>query len=179
MKRSSHLRLALIATVPVALTGCDNPAINGDANQGWEAPAVAAAASTIDCSTTELMQTTACKAELERVLEESARYGSAEECKTNTGGECQQVTNNGQSAWMGPFTGFVGGMLLGNAIGSIGDYHRRGYRYGGYSGGYNGGYRQRVVYPANTPAPPPPTRAITQSRSGFGSTSAARRSFGG
>ena len=189
MKRSSHLRLALMASaLPAALTACDNPAVTGgQQNPGdWSAPAISApaAASSIDCSTAELMRTDACKAELERILDESPRYGSGEECRTASGGECQQVNQNGQSAWVGPMTGFIGGMILANVIDEIGDRHRRGYRYAPYRGGYRGGYPAntgRGGYPTTSapPPPPPPTRAVTQSRSGFGSTSSARRSFGG
>lgn len=180
MKRSGSLRLTLLTgTLPLALTACDNPAINGqqDPNGDWQASQVETAAP-VDCSTVELMQTDACKADLERVLDESPKYGSGDECRAATGADCQQVRYNGQSTWMSPLTGFVGGMILSNLIDEIGDRHRRGYRYAPY-GSYRGGYRTAPSYPsAGAPPPPPPTRAITQSRSGFGSTSSARSSFG-
>lgn len=177
MKRSPHLRLVLMTTaLPAALAGCDNPAITSDAaGQDWQGAAV-------DCSTAELMQTDACKAELERMIATSPRYGSQQDCEGAVGGACAQTDEGGQSAWIGPTTGFLGGFLLARALDDVGDAFERKRRYGstGYGGGYRSSYPStgRGSYPA-TGALPPPARAITQSRSGFGSTSSARSSFGG
>lgn len=176
MKRSAHLRLALMASLPAAVAGCDNPAINGQPNQvqDWSQAAV-------DCSTAELMQTEDCKLQLESVLANSPRYGSQAECEA-TNGECAQIDENGQSAWIGPMGGFVTGYLLAQALDEVGDAFERKRR---YNAGYRpGGYRSpgttgRSGYPTTGAAPPPPARAITQSRSGFGSTASARSSFGG
>ena len=172
MKRSSNLRLALMATLPAALAGCDNPAITGEqqAAQDWQAA--------VDCSTPDLMRTDACRTELENLLAGSPRYGSQAQCEGELGGACTQITEDGGNVWVGPLTGFVTGYLLSEAIDEIGDaykYKRRaGYR------DYRSYPRTGRGYPATTPsAPPPPTRAITQSRSGFGSTASARSSFGG
>ncbi|MFZ5655658.1 MAG: DUF1190 domain-containing protein [Pseudomonadota bacterium] len=181
MKRSSKLHLALMASLPAALSGCDNPAITGEQNPDWQSAQVAQAA--VDCSTAELMQTDACRAQLEQLLATSARYGSQQDCE-QANGQCARIEDNGQSAWIGPVTGFVGGYLLAEALDEVGDAFERKRRYGG---GYRGGYRSGGTYPSTTgrgsypatTAPPPPTRAITQSRSGFGSTASARSSFGG
>lgn len=193
MKRSGSLRLTLMASaLPLALTACDNPAITGEQNyqdQSWAMePSAVAAAPAIDCSTTELMQTDACKAELERIMDESPRYSSREECAGATGNDCQQVRYNGESRWISPLTGFLAGMVLSDLLDDIGDRHRRGYRYS--SSPYRDRYRSNPTpssypssrpssYPSAAPSAPPPSRAITTSRSGFGSSSAARSSFGG
>lgn len=178
MKRSSNLRLALMASaLPMAMTACDNPAITGDGagQPGWDTPELG----TVDCTTAERMQTDACKAQLERLLDTSRRYGSQQDCEL-ANAECAQVNENGNSPWIGPVGGFVSGMLLSQALNDLSG--RR------YNAGYRGGYRTgnypattgRTTYPtAGAPPPAPPARAITQSRSGFGSSSSARRSFGG
>lgn len=177
MKRSAHLRLALMAAaIPAAVGGCDNPAITGDAMaDGWQGTAV-------DCSTADLMRTDACKAELERMIATSPRYGSQQECEGAVGGECARTDESGQSAWIGPTTGFVSGFLLAQVLDEVGDAFERKRRHGytGYGGGYRSSYPAstgRGSYPA-ADARQAPTRAITQSRSGFGSKSSARSSFG-
>lgn len=177
MKRSSTLRLTLMTAVPLALAGCDNPAITGDGSQDWAGPAY-------DCSTAEYMQTEACKAELERMIATAPRFGTQGECEGAVGGQCAQTDEGGQSVWIGPTTGFITGFLLANALDEVGDAFERKRRYGhtGYGGGYRSSYPAytgRGGYPATSTAPMPPARAITQSRSGFGSTSSARSSFGG
>ncbi|GAB2521874.1 DUF1190 domain-containing protein [Lysobacter humi (ex Lee et al. 2017)] len=184
MKRSKHLRLALVATVPMALAGCDNPGITGaqNADQDWGTAQVTQTG--VDCSTAERMQTEDCKLELERVLAASPRYGSQGDCEGALGAPCGQVNENGSALWIGPVTGFVGGMLLAEALDEVGDAYARKRRYdAGYrAGGYRSGYPAttgRPGYPTTaTPPPAPPTRAISESRSGFGSTSSARNSFG-
>lgn len=175
MKRSSSLRLALMATaLPAALGGCDNPAITGQPAPGdWQAQA--------DCSTAELMRTEACEARLEALLANAPRYGSREDCEL-ANGECAQIDENGRSAWIGPTMGFVGGYLLAEALDEVGDAFERKRRYGGYRGGYRSGTAYPSTargMPSTDVAAPPPSRAITQSRSGFGSMSSARSSFGG
>lgn len=167
MKRSTHLRLALMASLPAVLTACDNPAITGQ-------PQALAPA---DCSTAERLQGEACQAELERLVETSARYGSREDCEQGVGGECEEVDSGGQRAWIGPTTGFLTGYLLRDALDRAGDRYERRRRAGGYAGGYRDGYRTPPPVPATTA--PPPDRAITQSRSGFGSSASARSSFRG
>lgn len=176
MKRSSKLHLALMASLPAVLAGCDNPAVNGDPGApDWQGAAV-------DCSTAELMQTDACKAELERMIATSPRFGSRQDCESSVAGACAQTDEGGQTAWVGPTTGFLTGFLLARALDDVGDAFERKRRYGstGYGGGYRSSYPAitgRGGYPVSAP-PPPPARAITQSRSGFGSTSSARSSFG-
>ena len=179
MKRSAHLRLVLLAAaIPAAVGGCDNPAVSGDAAAtDWQGAA-------IDCSTADLMQTDACKAELERMIATAPRYGSQEDCEGSVGGACAQTAEGGQTAWIGPTTGFLGGFLLARALDDVGDAFERKRRYGstGYGGGYRSSYPTitgRGGYPATATTPPPPARAVTRSRSGFGSTSSARSSFGG
>lgn len=177
MKRSPHLRLALMASVlPAALTACDNPAITGTGGQpDWQSADLAS----VDCSTADRMQTDACNAKLEQLLDTSRRFGSQQDCEAaNT--ECAQVNENGSSPWIGPVGGFVGGMLLSQALNDMsGRRYNAGYR-GGYRTGNSPATTGRTNYPtAGAPPPPPPARAITQSRSGFGSSSAARGSFGG
>lgn len=173
MKRSSALRLSLLAATPLVLAGCDNPAITGKqaAQQDW---------AVVDCSTAELMRTEACRTELENLLAGSPRYGSQSQCENELGGTCAQINEDGGNVWVGPMTGFMTGYLLSEVIDEIGDAYkvkrRAGYR--DYRGTRYPG--NRGTYPSTRPdAAPPPTRAITQSRSGFGSTSSARSSFGG
>lgn len=178
MKRSAHLRLALMAVaIPAAVGGCDNAAITGDTGPDWQGAA-------IDCSTAELMQTDGCKAELERMIATSPRFGSEQECEGAVSGNCERTDEGGQTTWIGPTTGFFTGFLLARALDDVGDAFERKRRYGstGYGGGYRSSYpdiTRKGGYPVNAPAPPPPARAITKSRSGFGSTSSARSSFGG
>lgn len=183
MKRSKHLRLALVATVPMALAGCDNPGITGaqGPDQDWSAAQVTQTG--VDCSTAERMQTEDCRLELERVLAASPRYGSQGDCEGAMGAPCGKIDENGSAMWIGPVTGFVGGLLLAEALDEVGDAYARKRRYNaGYrAGGYRAGYPAttgRPGYPTTAAPPPAPTRAITESRSGFGSTSSARSSFG-
>lgn len=176
MKRSPHLRLALMASLPVVLTACDGSSVADQSAPDWQGAAV-------DCSTADLMRTDACKAELERMIATSPRFGSEQECEGAVGGACVQSDEGGNTTWIGPTTGFFTGFLLAQALDEVGDAFERKRRYG--STGYGGGYRSsypgitgRGGYPVSA-APPPPTRAITRSRSGFGSSASARSSFGG
>lgn len=175
MKRSSHLRLALMVSLPVVLTACDGPSVADQSTPDWRGAA-------IDCSTADRMQTDACKAELERMIATSPRFGSQQECEGAVAGSCTKTDEGGHSTWVGPTTGFLGGFLLARALDDVGDAFERKRRYGttGYGGGYRSSYPDitgRGGYPVSA-TPPPPTRAITKSRSGFGSSSSARSSFG-
>lgn len=174
MKRSRNLRLVLMtAAVPVALAGCDSE------------PTGAVAQSVEQCQATSQLSLAECQTAFDTARAQHAdtapRYPNQADCNAEFGA-CEPVQEQGQTAYIPP----MGGFLIGYALGNMG----RGYggaaplyrsRQGGdfYNarGGYVGNRSGDVI--GNRGALPPPARAITVSRSGFGSSAAARSAFRG
>ncbi|QSX78126.1 DUF1190 domain-containing protein [Agrilutibacter solisilvae] len=198
MKRSSNLRLTLMAVaIPAALAGCES------------APTGQVLADAHDCDLQTEVAPLECRAEYDRARLEheriAPRFESSSQCNEQFG-QCTEITNElGQPNWIPPMTGFLLGYVASDLVNSRREDCRRNpdqsdcrtggggyYRIGGSSPLYrdyrSGDYLKpngdvasdrlgKVTGKAGNTAPP--ARAITISRSGFGSSSAARSSFGG
>lgn len=177
MKRSSNLRLVLMAaTVPVALAGCESE------------PTGQVLASIDQCRSQTEVSVEQCETAYRTALAEhervAPRFESRVECDQQFE-SCEAVEENGRTYYHPPMGGFLMGYLVGSALSPRGYYPiggasplYRDYRGGYYKpgGGYAGdrlgtvrGDRGKVVLPA---------RAVTVSRSGFGSSASARGGFG-
>lgn len=184
MKRSKSLKLTLMAVaIPVALAACDEAPVTG-----------AMATSVQQCVAEKLATPEQCQNAYDNALKETQRvaprFQDGAACNQQFG-NCTTVTENGQTSWIPPMTGF----LLGYAVGNMGangrtadsarfvarstplyrDYNTAEYytpksRSVGANTGLVRGTRGTEVAPA---------RAVTVSRSGFGSSASARSSFGG
>ena len=184
MKRSTNLRLTLMAAaIPVALAGCEPAPPTGQV-----------LGSVSDCDYQTDVDPQQCRAEYDKAKAEhervAPRFDSNAACNDQFG-NCTPVTNErGQTSWMPPMTGFLLGYMAGDLMKPRGGggYYRvggssplyRDYRSGDYlkpSGDVASDRPGKVTGKAGNTTPP--ARAITVSRSGFGSSSAARSSFGG
>lgn len=178
MKRSTTLRLTLMAAVPV-LAGCDSQ------------PTGALMASVSECTGVHKLSIAECKSAYENALAEherlAPRFERSDECDRQFGA-CQGITDEGRAWWIPPMAGFLVGYALSpREHAGSGGYV---YRYGGSLPLYRerrGDYlNPRGDYVGDRSGPVsgkqgaihPPARAITISRAGFGSTSSARSSFG-
>ena len=178
MKRSRNLRLTLMAVVlPAALTACESGQPTGVVLN-----------SIADCRTQQV-EVAQCEAAYNKAVADhqrvAPRFDNAVQCQRDFG-QCETVQEEGRTSYIPP----MGGFLLGYALGG-GFNNNSGMRgvsggvplYRDYRGGYfnpNGGMvsRQPGIVTGNRGNLATPTRAITVSRSGFGSSSAARGSFG-
>jgi uncharacterized protein YgiB involved in biofilm formation len=178
MKRSRHLRLSLMAVaVPAALAGCDSPD-TGTVLQSVE-----------QCARSDLHVSEAeCRRAYDAALADhvriAPRFESSSQCNAQFG-NCEPVQHYGTTYFIPPMAGFLVGYLAsrrndGYAYGYGGSVplyrERRGDYYtprGDYVSDRTGNVRTKSI---STSAP---ARAVTISRSGFGSSSAARSSFGG
>ncbi|MGH8031451.1 MAG: DUF1190 domain-containing protein [Luteimonas sp.] len=177
MKRSRHLTLTLMAaSVPVMLAGCD------------DGPPTGAVLSSVEqCTSTADATAEECRAAYANAAAQheklAPRFDDPAQCNEQFG-NCSRTRDETGNHWIPPMTGF----LLGYALGGMGS----GARYGGSSPLYRDYRSGDYVKPsgdvaANRTGPvtgargntAPPVRAITVSRSGFGSSAAARSSFGG
>ena len=199
MKRSSNLRLTLMAAaMPAALAGCEPATPTGQV-----------LASLDDCDRQTEVAPAECRAEYEKARLEhervAPRFESYSQCNEQFG-QCAEVTNErGQASWIPPMTGFLLGYVASDLVnsrradcnrnpdqsacrdGSAGYYRiggssplYRDYRSGDYlkpNGDVASDRVGKVTGGAGNTTPP--SRALTISRSGFGSSSAARSSFGG
>lgn len=183
MKRSTTLRLTLMAAVPV-LAGCESQ------------PTGALMASVSECTGVHKLSIAECKTAYENALAEHARlaprFEQWGECNDQFGA-CQSITADGASWWIPPMAGFLVGYAVSRHDDDVGSGGGSGgylYRYGGSQPLYRerrGDYlNPRGDYVGDRSGPVtgkqgainPPVRAITISRAGFGSTSSARSSFG-
>ncbi|HEY0332707.1 MAG TPA: DUF1190 domain-containing protein [Stenotrophomonas sp.] len=194
MKRSRNLKLTLMAvTLPVALTACES-----------EPPTGVVLASSSDCYQLkeERATTQQCLTAYDEAVSKhqasAPRFDTRYQCDEQFG-SCTPVNDGqGQQRWIPPMGGFLLGYALGNLGGSSVDCARfpslnacrtgnyrtgglplyRDYRGGGYyrpDGGLASQRTGTVRGPSGSVAAP--TRAITVSRAGFGSSAAARSSF--
>lgn len=177
MKRSRNLRLTLMAVVlPAALTACESGQPTGVVLN-----------SIADCRSQQV-EVAQCEVAYNKAIADhqrvAPRFGDAVQCQQDFG-QCEAVQEEGRTSYIPP----MGGFLLGYALG--GGFNNIGMR--GVSGGvplyrdYRGGYinpngdivsRQPGIVTGKRGSIATPARAITVSRSGFGSRSAARGSFG-
>lgn len=181
MKRSRNLRLVLMASaVPVALAGCE------------QEPTGTVLASLEQCRSQNELSLDECEAAYRTALAEherlAPRFDSQAQCNEQFGG-CTPNTYNGQTSFIPPMAGFLIGYALADL--DVDRKKRRYYGIGGVSPLYRD-YRSRdFLRPGgqvvsdrygtvrgkygNTALP---TRAITVSRAGFGSSASARGGFG-
>jgi uncharacterized protein YgiB involved in biofilm formation len=178
MKRSRNLRLTLMAVaVPAGLAACDS----GE-------PTGVVLNSIADCQTQQV-DVAQCEAAYNTAVAEhrrvAPRFDDVVQCEQDFG-RCETVQEEGRTSYIPP----MGGFLLGYALGG-GFSNNSGLR--GISGAsplyrdYRGRYinpsgdmvsRQTGTVTGRRGSIATPARAITVSRAGFGSSSAARSAFG-
>jgi uncharacterized protein YgiB involved in biofilm formation len=197
MKRSRQLALLAIAQAPWALVGCDAAPEQPAVRQGFYTSVEACER---DGNSAELCSRAA-QAATAAGANDAPRYRSKADCVRDYGDLCAE-RHNESGVWMPLMAGFMLSQMLSpgrapayldanpiyrtragqytevyrdrrdDGYGSGGGYYGGG-RGGTWSApGADGGARMRPVDVA-------PNRAITVSRSGFGSTSAARGGWGG
>lgn len=177
MKRSSNLRLTLMAVaVPAGLAAC-----------GSSEPTGVVLDSIADCRTQQV-DVAQCEAAYNAARADHARvaprFEDAVQCDQDFG-RCEAIQEDGRTSYIPPMGGFLLGYALGGGFGNTGMR--------GVAGGAplyrdrRGGYlnpggdmisRQPGAVTGRRGDITMPARAITVSRSGFGSSSAARSSFG-
>jgi len=189
MKRSKTIKLAFISTVPILFSACSQ-----------QTPAVQdkAYSSVADCTAAGQFTQDECTAQYNNAmaqhLQTAPRFNSIDSCAQQYGyDQCQpHRDSSGQSFFLPALAGY----MVGRALSQQNDYRRDDPRYG-YAGGSYGAYSSQPLYKtrddrttwrtagnepvpaANIPAAKPMTTAETLSRGGFGSSSAARSSWGG
>ncbi|MGO1070335.1 DUF1190 domain-containing protein [Lysobacter sp. CA199] len=184
-KRSRNLKLVLMAVaVPAALVGCDDDP-SGKILTSREECAVQTEISREECE----------KAYSQALVDHekiAPRFESEQQCNEQFGA-CQPVpaqhANGNQSTFMPPMTGFLVGYALSQAMSGGRNYYHvggvsplyRDYRSGGYlrPNGDQVSKSSGTVYGRSAANTALPARAMTVSRSGFGSSAAARGGFGG
>lgn len=178
MKRSRHLRLTLMAVaVPAGLLACDG----GD-------PTGVVLSSVDDCRTQQV-DVAQCQAAYEEARAKhrqvAPRFDNAVQCDADFG-RCEAVVEEGRTSYVPPMGGFLLGYVLGGAMGG-GGYRDvaggaplyRDVRGGGYlNAGGDAVSRQPGMVTGRRGSIATPARAVTVSRAGFGSSAAARSSFG-
>lgn len=178
MKRSQNLKLVLMAAaVPLALVACKRE------------PTGQVLTSVEQCDSQTDVPPEQCKLAYEAAVAEhqklAPRFDNKVECDQQFQ-DCTAVEENGRTHYNPPMGGFLMGYLIGNAIGGRGGYGLGGSaplyrdRSGGYykpGGDYVGDRVGTVTGKRGNTALP--TRAVTVSRSGFGSSASARGGFGG
>ncbi|HYG06203.1 MAG TPA: DUF1190 domain-containing protein [Stenotrophomonas sp.] len=186
MKRSRDLRLSLmragaVVALPAVLASCDSAPPTG-----------VVLSSSSDCYQLKdpHASTQQCLAAYDQAVaahqRSAPRFETRYQCDEQFG-SCTAVTgDNGQQTWIPPMGGFLLGYALGNMTGNRAVYSTGGlplyrdYRSGRYyrpDGGLASKRTGTVRGPAGSLSTP--TRAITVSRAGFGSSAAARSTFGG
>jgi len=181
MKRSKLLKLALLGSAPLLLTGCeeDHPAFVYES--------VAA------CISAKQLPEQACRDDFTRAqanhLAAAPRYTSPQDCETDFGvGRCTTNQESGGSFFVPLMTGY----MIASVLRSSGPdwYNSQNNRAPQplYQTRGSGAWRTsgNIVIGSNTgmakvpaAASRPAARAVTMSRAGFGSTASARGSWGG
>ncbi len=176
MKRSRSVHLAFMTSVPLLVTACDGPRSNERL----------AYADVQQCIQDGRVAKDVCEQEYQTALQTRAQqshYSNYNDCASQWGDQCRPYVTSGGDHWFVPaLTGFMIGHMMG---------HRRDAYYPPYYGspGWGGpSYRDRSDRGAwgGLPGRPTmgepmhgPTTAQTLSRGGFGSSGAARGSWGG
>jgi uncharacterized protein YgiB involved in biofilm formation len=180
MKRSKTAALLLMSAAPLLLTACDS---ESPAREGLYTSVEACVAQTNDSNTCQLAFA---KAEKEAVAT-APRFASREACEADYGKEkCAERSDGASHSFFGPLmTGFFLSQMLsrngapmnscnsGPAVRDSNGGWQRPAAAGASGGVYRGGSRTAMV-----PISATPNRAVTTSRSGFGSASHSR-GFGG
>ena len=178
MKRSQNLKLVLMAAaVPLALAACDSE------------PTGQVLTSVDQCNSQTEVPAEECRQAYQSALAEhqklAPRFDDKVECDQEFN-NCTAVEENGRTHYNPPMGGFLMGYLVASTLGGRGGYGVGGasplYRdnRGGYykpGGDYVGDRVGNVSGKRGNTALP--ARAMTVSRSGFGSSASARGGFGG
>ncbi|MET0808887.1 MAG: DUF1190 domain-containing protein [Pseudoxanthomonas sp.] len=177
MKRSRNLRLTLMAVaLPAGLVACDA----GE-------PTGVVLNSLADCSAQQV-DVAQCETAYNQAVAEhqrvAPRFDDAVQCQQDFG-KCEAVQEEGRTSYVPPMGGFLLGYALAGGFGNSGTRGIAGGAplYRDYRGQYlnpNGQAvsRQPGTVTGKRGSIATPARAITVSRAGFGSSSAARSSFG-
>lgn len=197
MKRSRTGRLMLMGIAPLALAACDSPQYNApppaDTYESESAvepgPATEQASlygSLEECVAGGIYTELGCKQAMEQAqtahAETAPRYSELRECIAIYGEDgCRPQQNSDGTSFFVPL---MAGFMIGNMLDSFGrrTYYQPVYRDRDNSWRSGNGYALgrstgNIMVPKQ--ATLPQQRAITQSRSGFGSRAAARGSWGG
>lgn len=180
MKRSKYLRLAVLGAAPILMTGCEEerPALVYESAQA--------------CIIAAEIPEQICREDFARAevahAQTAPRYSSSADCQADFGsGQCQQNVQSG--GYFMPFmTGYMIASLLqgggSNWASTAGGHSAQPlYRTAGSSTWRTAdntqiGNRSGAIKVRESQAQPA-TRAVTMSRSGFGSTASARGGWGG
>lgn len=179
MKRSQNLRLVLMAAAVPVIGGCGDEPPTGQVLESIE-----------QCRTQTEVSLEQCENAYRTALAEhqrvAPRFQNAVECDQQFQ-DCTAIQEGGQTYYTPPMGGFLMGYVLGSALSGPRGYYPvgaasplyRDYRRGGYykpNGDYAGNRIGQVS--GRQGYATPPARAVTVSRSGFGSSAAARGGFG-
>ena len=194
MKRSRTLTLVLMAPAPLMLAGCDN-APEEQMRKGFYTDVAACVA---DGNAADVCQRAHDAADKTNATN-APKFKTKEECIAEFGDLCREravSTGGGEAGFWSPLmTGFLISQLLSSGRPSYFDaspiYRLRSGQYaqyddnrGGYGGGGGGSYGSYSSGGGSTArsyrsVDITPNRAVTVSRSGFGSVAAARSGWGG
>ncbi len=160
MKRSRTLRLAMMAAAPIALTACQPEIVDPPAQAAQiNYPSVQACIDADDIADGD------CRDAFSQARGMAPRYGNSDECKRVHGDDgCEDY--NGSGMFFIPIT-------RGYSV-PYGFRTSRQSSYGSIAPIYGDKVSSRQVVTVD----PPPARAVTASRSGFGSSSSARSGWG-
>jgi uncharacterized protein YgiB involved in biofilm formation len=187
MKRSRALTLVLMAPAPLLVAGCDDAPAE-QVRKGFYTDVSACMADGNPADVCQRAHDGAAKANATN----APKFKTKEECIAEFGDLCRERTNEA-GFWSPLMTGFLISQLLTSGRPSYFDaapiYRLRSGQYaqyddrnnGGYGGGYSGGYSSSGGASARSyhSVDITPNRAVTVSRSGFGSVAAARSGWGG
>ena len=177
MKRSRQLALVAIAQTPLLLAGCDNQPAQPQqlTKQGFYTSVDACER---DGNSAEMCQRASASANSSNTAA-APKYRSKAECIQEYGDLCSEREHE-SGIWMPLMTGFMISQMLspGRApmyIDSNPIYRTRSGQYSAMYRDASGGFSSGTMRPVEVA----PNRAVTTSRSGFGSSSAARSGWGG
>lgn len=172
MKRSKTAALLLMSTAPLLLTACDR----NESREGLYTSVEACVAQTNDSDT--------CKQAFAKAQQDAAatapRFANREACEASYGKEqCAERSDGANHSFFGPLmTGFFLSQMMRNGMAANGFNSAPAFRdsnggwqrpAAGAAGVYRGGAGTAMV-PVNAM----PNRAVTVSRSGFGSSGSSR-----
>jgi uncharacterized protein YgiB involved in biofilm formation len=180
MKRSKTAALLLMSTVPLLLTACDRG--ENASREGLYTSVEACVAQTND---TDTCRQAFAKAQKDAVTT-APRFANREQCEASYGKEqCAQRSDETSHSFFGPLmTGFFLSQMLRSGSPMNGFNSGPAFRdsNGGWqrpaTGGASGGVYRSGAGAAMVPIQATANRAVTTSRSGFGS-SGSSRGFGG
>ena len=171
MKRSRQAGLVLMGAAPLFLAAC------GESTSE-------AAYTTVEHCVKDGGTQQACMAAYDSAQAEHAksapRYTTREECIAAHGVDQCEQRSDGQGGSF--FTPFLAGFFVSNLMNRSSSSYYSSPLYRGRSGGYvyaPSALSEPGRAPTMREVSSPPNRAVTRSRSGFGSSSAARGSWGG